>query len=468
MPKKPAYLARMPKAMLDALEELRSKHKRYIEPKVTNGRMYVFETTTKWDKEAKKRRKISKYLGKITEKGEFVEGKIRNKPVVAIESTTPQGSTPIMSADNLRVTKNEEILLRALSMNGRASMGLLSKLTGLDRNTVYYQVKRLEKKFGIRYIAEIDTDKLGYLKFIILVKFLGEVPNSEEIKTAVQHEPKVQFAMLLNGSQYNLLMYALAEDNSDIGKVRYRLNQEGLGKYDAEWRVTPFYETYNFVPLRDDFVDLLGERVSKNSKRKMEVVSEKQNRILYREFAVLKELNKDGKTEFTEIDNRHSFDRNRAQYSYYKLKDEGLIKRITVEVQKLPIKYMGIIFMTTINSDKISKTRDTLLGDIIEEVNNHPINKYSLVGDIAEPYGTLFFAPIFSDGTLEMIRNNLSGVKGIKIETAIVTQTLFGNVCYRRFDNLYSMQYDILVRDYGTKKEQKVDYNEFKDKKLDH
>lgn len=355
----------------------------------------------------------------------------------------------------------ESTLLTALSMNGRASLTLLGNMIGINKESTYRRVSILEKKYGVRYLAEIDVEKLGYLKFIILVKFHNQIPNVNEVKEAVLKEPRVQLAMMLTGGEYNILFYALAEDNSNIQEVRYNLVKDKLSGYDAEWYVIPFSETYNFVPLRDDFIDILKDRLLKGHISKRSTSADKSKQILKREFAVLRELNTKGATEFTEIDKKYDFDRGRSQYSYYKLKDDEILKRITLTMQNIPVKYIGIIFMDIINYGKFSKTREKLLKNMIENYKI-PLNKYVLIGDIGEPFGLVFFIPVFSDGELEKFRESLSKIKGVKIKSYVSIETLFGELCYRRFDNSYSQQYNILLNEYKVKPLPKINYEEVK------
>ena len=109
-----------------------------------------------------------------------------------------KGAGPGMRAfrdRRLRRKYNESIesaLLTALSMNGRISFNFLSDLAGIEHQPVYRRVKILEKRYKIRYTAEIDVEMLGYLKFLIMVKFDKKIPTDEEIISAVASEPKVQ------------------------------------------------------------------------------------------------------------------------------------------------------------------------------------------------------------------------------------------------------------------------------------
>ncbi len=355
----------------------------------------------------------------------------------------------------------ESRLLTALSMNGRISFNFLSDLVGIEHQPVYRRIKILEKRYKIKYTAEIDVEMLGYLKFLILVKFEKKMPEEDEIVAAVANEPKVQLAALLRGGAYDLLIYALAENNTDIQDVRHNLVKTGLDKYDAKWYIVPFTETYNFVPLRNDFMDTLESKVLKRYEIKSTISSGKRKQILRREFAVLKELNLDGKIQFKDIDSKYGFDIGRAQYAYHKLLEAGLLKRVTITMQNPQMKYVGAIFAIVTNHKKFAKSREKLLKNIIED-SELPSSKYLLVGDIGEPYGFVFFVPVFEDGGLEEAAGKLSNMKGVEITASVVTKMLYGSLCCRRFDKMYSQQYGVLVKNYKMNPSEQIKYNEIK------
>lgn len=351
----------------------------------------------------------------------------------------------------------EGILLTALSMNGRIPFSSLGELVNLASQPTYRRVKLLENKYGMRYTAEIDIGKLGYLKFLMLIKFASDFPKEEEMTSAISREPEVQFAAMLRGGAYDLILYALAKDNYDIQTLRRRLMEAGLGKYEAKWYIVPFDETYSFVPLRDEFIETLKNKALKGREKKITAAAGKQKQIIQREFTVLKELNARGKIEFKEIDKKYSLDAGRSQYAYFKLLSSGLLKRITITMRDPHIKYIGAIFMTVTNYSRFIKTREKLLRNIMGD-SKSPLNKYLLVGDIGEPYGIIFLVPVFDDGDLEERVRKLSKIKGTEISIAVITKILYGNLCYRRFDNAYSIQHDTLIQEYGVELGKRIGY----------
>jgi DNA-binding Lrp family transcriptional regulator len=452
MDKKSGYLSNLPQAVIDTIEKLKKEHTHYVEVKVINNKVYIFESTTKWNNETKKRKKISKYLGKITEDGEFVEGKHRidknnsSDKFIADDANKRKG---IATNTNLYVDKTDEILLRALSMNGRVSAEKLSKITGLNKSTIFYRKRRLEKKFEIHYFAEMDLNKLGYMIFGIFVKFIDKKPGIEDIRTKLKKDKRIIFAAITNG-KYDLIMYFIDNKEPYYGNIRENLD------YPSTWYEFPLSITYSFIPFNHNAIEILKDKVWVRSKEKFRP---SENQITSTDFEVLKELNEKGDVNFTEIDKKYGFNKGRSQYSYYKLKEKGIIKRITITMKNLPIKYNAMIFLEVIERKKVINTRDKLFKYIIRDYENLPLNRITLVGEIAAPDGASLIFPIIKEDDLENARQNFQqDIKGIKIDDLIITNIIIGSLCYRKFDNMYSLQYEILVKDYKYKEEKKINY----------
>ncbi len=358
-------------------------------------------------------------------------------------------------------TKTEEKLLTVLSMNGRSPAKLVGKLCGTTSQKAYRKIKTLEQKYGIDYIAELNLETLGYLKFLILVKFIKDQPESVSLKKSMEGEPNIQYGAILRGGDYDIMLYVLAENNTDISLICSRLRRNTiLANYPAEWYVTPFYEHYGFMPIRDEFIDTLkGRIVNKNRPELNKNVKDKKKQILQREFAVLRELNNNGSADLLDIDKKYNFDTGRTQYAYYKLMESGLLKRVTISLQHLSIKYIAAIFVKVTDQKLYYETRDSLLKDIIYR-SGTPIDRYALAGDITTPFGVMMLMPIFDEADLDNAVHVLGNAKGTTIKTAIITNNLLGKLCYRKFDNAYSEQAMNLERDFRIKTQPKIDYRE--------
>ncbi|MGI0100330.1 MAG: Lrp/AsnC family transcriptional regulator [Candidatus Micrarchaeaceae archaeon] len=438
--------------------KLKKENSKYIEIKHIKNYFFVYQSTSRWDKNKRKPVKVPLYLGRITNKGEFIPAKrkkprnLNNAVQGNMQQTEFDKDQPTLgqSLRNEKKYKHEATLLTALSMNGRMPMSVLGRMVGLKETAVASQIRKLERRYGITYMAEIDPSKLGYIQFLITVKFIDKFPASSELKEILEKEARVQLAFITTG-EFDLIMYALAKDSEEINMIvlglRTKLN------YEAVWNAAPVFNDYGYLPIRTEFIDFL------------------KNNLLEREHAVLKGLIKDGKMDFTEIDKVNGFDTGRSQYSYYRLKEKGVVIRITISMHNLPIKYVAIILEDIINWREFKANRDRSLRDIVEK-NATQINKYLLVDDTVSPSGSVLYLPVFNEGDLDATVDSISSLNlGIKIKTLIITSIILGMFCFRSFDNDYSIQHGILVKEYKDMATPKIDYEQtgrIKKKRITH
>jgi DNA-binding Lrp family transcriptional regulator len=442
----------LPQAIKDALEKIRQSHKHYVDIKVINGRCYAYESTSVWDKKLKKIRKITKYIGRITEQGEFISSNPRNTELsgALIKERQNEGKSRSVGTGKgyeayepgRGMGKYDQAILRNLSMNGRMTIPFLAKKLRISANATRYQLGKIEEKYGIRYIAELDVEKLGYLNYITFVKFKRPITDFAYIRDALEKEPQVQVVLFTRGI-YGMVIFSLAKSSRDIAQLTYRLLSTTFKDYVAKWYTSSYYSAYNFIPLRERFFTLLEERIWKRTK---EETRPRAEGILYRDYVLLKELSSNGVMDFTEIDEKYKLNSGTAQYAYHKLKKDGVITRITISMQSLPIKYNAILIGNILNGEGFAKTYSAFLNNVVEE-NNMPYNKYVISGDIETPKSILFVMPVLNDRDLEHVEEQLkNAVKGMKLDSLIITEVALGYLCYRKFDNSYSKHY-IALRD---------------------
>ncbi len=451
-------MVKVPSEVAKAFGKLRGESAGKIYLKAIGGRYYVYKESGTWDKERKKTRVKSEYLGRILDNGTYIK-KIaayadeldrakalileKGGSIVWPERKEGEGGAKLPEPAPIEASEIDTKLLMALSMNARTSFAHSGKLVGLSPSAAYARVKKLEKKYGIRYLAEIGMHKLGFIEFIVFAKFTEQHPSLEELKKTVSDEPKVQFAAMAKGD-YDLVMYIFDEKSGTAMDTLWRLrSQSALGAYEATWWLSPISVNYGFVPFRDEFF----EKVLKNKiwERSEKTPTLGPNQITQREFDVLRALNMNGARDFSEIDRDSHMSPNTSRYTYYRLKDEKeIIHRITITMEKLPIKYLSILLLRYENGREYLGTRAELLKEVITYGNF--INKYAYVGDIGAPESIVLFMPAMEgdelDRTLEEIGRK---IKGVKASALMITNVLVGNLCYRRFDNTHSRQQSILA-----------------------
>jgi Lrp/AsnC family transcriptional regulator for asnA, asnC and gidA len=438
----------LPAKVLEALNELRKRHSHYVDIKIINGRCYVYESTSSWDKERKKVKKTARYLGKITLDGIFVPSVPRQRGLeAALVEGRPDGSGEqrrIYRKSVERVGKYEQEILMMLSMDGRATVSEIAKKIGLKNTATEWHRRNIEEKYGIRYIAEIDIGKLGYLTYIILIKFENKRPGINEARRELEKEVSVQLAMMTYG-KFDIIMYMVMSRYDDIKSHLFKMRGRIFQDFDLKLYVVPFYLDYSFVPLREEFIDTLEERVWSRSADRPRP---REGDLLRREYAVLRALGKDGRREFTSIDSEYGLTAGSARHTYHSMMGDGTIKRITISMSKVHINYISAISIEKINHVKFAEDRQYLMRSIAEDMDGSVMNKYALVGDIKMPEGVFILMPVANNEDMIAVDEQLKEIGGTEIDTQIITNVIVGSLCYRKFDNSESSQYKILKTEY--------------------
>lgn len=456
----------VPEKVKACFTKVKKQYPFYIVLAPIRGKYYVYKRSSKWDKTTKKPTTISEYLGRITDDGQYIAKQLSYVTKKELASL-PDMPSPEPTTLGPELNDDDKMLLQILSMNARADLSFLGKkLLNMKPSTVFYRVKQLEQKLGIKYLPEIDVTKLGYLPFIILIRFHDIIHDVKALKAALEQNPKVQLALLTKG-RYDLIIYALAKNNVEINRVSIDI-AHSIGS-ELTLHASPIEEDYGFVPLRTEFIESVekeqldrhkAEAKKLREEHKRERISYLPGELLEREYAVLKELSKNGAVSLSEIDEKYGLEIGRADYTYHKLKEKGILKRVTISMTKLPLRYVGVLLETTFDIRKFMAKRAASLKELLER-SNSIADRYVLADDILSPFGIIEYIPVFQEGELEqaaMIRSKLT--LATKIKTLTVTNVLVGRFSYRRFDNAYSIQQIILEKDYGAPKMQKIDYEE--------
>ncbi|EQD30331.1 transcriptional regulator, AsnC family [mine drainage metagenome] len=475
---------KLPDAVRDKLNSLEGElGKRLAVLRVYKDHYYIYSYEMAVAKADDRRRSVVRYIGKIDEKGGFSGPKYRDvvisaEPIEAMNASVRRRidalgasnkSIAVVPKDNLFYVYDTSVailpkyvctisgngtttydrgaesgqqkdaqdldradltILRCLSMNARMPLRDIANLAGITPGAVFRRKALLEKRYGIRYFAEVDLYELEYSMYLCFVKFDELIPNEEELRTAIAKEPRVQMAATTKGS-YDLMMYIVAKNSDDVTTMLYRLRQGALKDYKSRWRLMTYNNYYGYIPLRDEFFDLIEEeRVWYKEK---DSLSKPKDKMTYTEYVVLRELNTNGDFEFAEVAKRFDLKPQNVQYAYHALKEKyKYLQRITLTMNKAPLRYDAVIFMEVIDMSAFLDTRKNLLLNVIEEA--YPINKYALVGDITSPYGAIFIVPIRFDELADAIKNDLvAHVRGIEVNDLIITQVIVGRMCYRFF-----------------------------------
>ena len=483
----------LPKRVRETLEKIREEREHYVYAKKSNESYYLLEYIGRWDKELKKVRMKTIYLGKIDKNGKFEEAKHRKPKAkdteipdriyrLITESKTRKEDLQLVKKGNMtyvysiageapvylgrffedgRVIKANEDnyeakkasteiqdpdsidlkILTLLSVNARSTIKAIAKTVGLSASATRHRVDKLEKRYGIKYTLEFGYSFFGFFRFVVLVRFLGSKPEPEVLRSVLDKEPTIQYAALMKGS-YDLFIYMLAENTRMLEVKLYQLESDpAFAPFPSYRYVSYITYSYGYIPMRDAFFEVLKDRVWHRSKESPRRAPDK---ILESDYLVLKELNENGNIDFADIDKKYNLGRGAAQYTYHRLLERKIIYRITITMQNLPMKYAMMVKANQLDMKEFNDNRELYLSDITKNTET-PVNKYALVGDVTFPRGLFFAVPIFTDGDTEAAEKGIQNiVRGSEIESAITTETLIGSLGLRKFDNALSKQFNLI------------------------
>lgn len=438
----------LPQKIKDRLIELNKKSKHSVHIQKIKDRYYAYEYSNVFDKGKNKWKSTALYLGRIDEDGKFTKAGYRVSPKTDAESVDELMLKSIQynNSDPTEILVHpDEIdrkILEKISTDGRATVSEISKYTKVSRGKIQRRLHRLESLYKITYTLDFAPRPFGLFRFYILVKFRNTIPDVEKMKETLDKYSLIQTVALLKGD-YDLFIYLLAGNTTYLEDIVYEIRQHKIfADNDADWTVSYITDAYGFIPFRDRFFDVVRDKVWHKTK---EALRKPENMLLEREFNVLYELNKGGRIDFNEIDKKYDMHSGAAHYTYYKLLEKKIIKRVTITMRSLPSKYTALLLSNQVNISKFDKGKREYLKYILEYTET-PTNKFILTADMGAPYGMLSILPVFNDTDIQKTEDSLRNLfgSGVELRTLIITQLLLGNLGFRRLDNKKSIQYKLL------------------------
>ena len=355
--------------------------------------------------------------------------------------------------EKVKVSKYDEQILTALSMNARLPYSKIGKLVGLERTASTYQVEKVIKKYNVKPILEWYTKSIGFFHYIIFVKFLDKIPGDiKSLREELKSYPEIQLAAMTVG-KYDMFMYVrslgIGDPDSIISNAYLFLD-----KYKAKVIISEFDLGFGFIPTRDEFFEKLKSSVWVKDKTHPRPDS---NQFTSNEFEFLRELNKNPTENFVSIDKKLGFDLGTSRFLYSKLLKKGIIQRSTISILNNNVKQIAVISAKLYNIQLVNENRKTLLYNILEK--DGLVDEYSFIGDYYTDRAEMFIKPLMKDENLDEILLKLKDIyKETKFDILLITNILFGEFVFRRFDSTYSEPYRILVKIYNVKPEKKIDY----------
>jgi Lrp/AsnC family transcriptional regulator for asnA, asnC and gidA len=144
-------------------------------------------------------------------------------------------------------------ILDALQVDARTPLVRLAETIGISDTTVRARIDRLVRRFGVRFVVDIDPKELGMLYFYLGVRVQG--PAMTRAVDRMSALPEIIFLGRTVGG-YDLLAEMVCRDNADMVRMLDEIRSiAGVTQVDTYTVLTVEKENWHFAPLARDSVD---------------------------------------------------------------------------------------------------------------------------------------------------------------------------------------------------------------------
>lgn len=426
-------MPKLPAAVAETMKRLKEGNSHYLSVKAINGRLYVYESTTKWDSGSRKVRSISRYLGRMTPEGRFIPGIKRDAELgftgneavfnARVEGVS-EGSGRRKAEARPYSSGYEAQVLEQLSQDARLKTATLARRLGLSYQGALFHRNGVEAKYGISRLPELDLGLLGFSECVVMAKFMRDVPGTARLRSVLEKEESVQLALAVQGD-YDLILYCVFRQGSDIGdEIRY-LRGRLFPDQELRLSVSPFRLSHGFIPLRRSFFGAVRRKGSGMAEEAAKAA------VSRREAAFLGSISADAPAEFSEIDAENGFGAGSSRYLYARLIEKGILRRVTASATAVPLRYLSVILLEELSHGPFEEAREYLAG-YAKSAGSGPVERFSAVGRAEGLQSLMFIMPVFSDYDLDAAMEGLRKVRGARLTRLIATDVIVGSLCYRR------------------------------------
>jgi len=348
--------------------------------------------------------------------------------------------------ENLDIEKK---ILSILGANARISINDLAGEVHIDKNKTYEVFNSIVEKYGIRFVPEINIDALwhmefarqarlqtkrsiigeaeemisnvGFSEYLMQIKFDKKTPNNDELISTAEKEYWIQFLAKTHGN-YDALAYIVARPYDDL---RYIISKLGaaLKNYDMEISISKIWPYFGFFPLSKSLISQLK---------------------LFETYKnLLVGLLNAGRENFSEMGKEFGQGYTQMLYSYDRLYRTNVLRRVTYYETKPNKKAYEAVSIKITNKEKFEKSKEEWYMHIIEQANKGE-QLYVYACETIAPFGN--FVILAGESTEEIKKeiNYISKLKGVKVSSTHIDQSLIGALGIREFDMRYSFQYQYL------------------------
>lgn len=166
----------VPEQVTKSFEGLRKEYGGRIILKSIRGMFLVFERRPKRLLDEGIYSTPYSYIARITESGLVVPArhrKIGKKEIEAILEKNGNRGQVLASPEEtaLNVDEHDIKIIESLSSDGRMSAKSVGEQIGTKTTAAFHRLSKLERKYGIVRVVELNMEKFGYSKYILLAKF---------------------------------------------------------------------------------------------------------------------------------------------------------------------------------------------------------------------------------------------------------------------------------------------------------
>lgn len=141
-------------------------------------------------------------------------------------------------------------ILDALQVDARTSFVRLAQSLGVSDTTVRARIDRLVRRFGVRFVVDIDPKELGMLYFYLGVRVQG--PALTRAVDRMRELPEIIFIGRTVGG-FDLLAEMVCRDNTDMVRMLDQIRSiTGVTQIDTFTVLTIEKENWRFSTLARD------------------------------------------------------------------------------------------------------------------------------------------------------------------------------------------------------------------------
>jgi len=308
-------------------------------------------------------------------------------------------------------------ILEGLGKYGPRNISSLAKLIGLPPSTAAFRIKKLITEGYLKIRAILNCSKLGLMKVVIIAETM---PGLEErLKKLVESLGYWTYITRCYGrfdGFYNIMAFPAEHKEELEAYLKEAVNLKALSRY-ALFRVTdcsevaPTFDWFNFEKKewRFPWQKWIGEILHASQTFSQGLTDPKTYSINVDEtdLLILKELEKDGTTEFTQLANVVDATPQSVRYRYYKhIVKRNLISGYEVSIFPYPIQVSDMCsFIIDFRSEEtLGQFSNTLQGKPFVLSYTKVLGQHSL---IVHTYTPKLEFPKLIDSLSHLTRENI-------------------------------------------------------------